>query len=181
MSAPKPPSGAAASQVSNSSSSNNSNPLASGGAMTPHQVSEVVKRWRRRREEMERLTERLGELRGEQRADDARIRGFMERHERQEIPTSVAGPDGRPRQTGTVWLSNPRAVPKPLTKSHLAEIMGTYERVDEVTREHLLKYIWEQREFGPEVVSVNYDEYCEDGSVQPRNKRKRGGAADAEL
>ena len=68
------------------------------------------------------------------------------------------GPDGRPRQTGTIWLSNARAAPKALTKTHLAEVLAGYDRVDEVTRAHLAAYIWDQREFGPEEGRVNFDE-----------------------
>lgn len=158
-----------------------------GGAPSLAQMGAVVRRWRARRAELARLLEQQSALRTEQRADDARIRAFMERHDRAELPTSAPGPDGRPRQTGTIWLSNARAAPKPITKTHLAEVLNGYDRIDEVTRVHLAAYIWDQREFGQEEVKVNFEEICdtadEDGGAAANKKRRRaathaGGGGD---
>jgi len=129
---------------------------AAGGAPTLAQMGAVVRRWRLRRAELARLLELQTALRAEQRADDARIRRFMEDNDRDQLPTSAPGPDGRPVHTGTIWLSNARAAPKPITKQHLTEVLAAYDRIDEVHRAHLAAYIWEQREFGPEEVKVNF-------------------------
>lgn len=171
-----------------SSTSDEAVTLVGGAPSTLAQMGVVVRRWRARRAELARLFEEQATLRAAQRTDDAAIRAFMERHERAELPTSAPGPDGRPRRTGTIWLSAPRSAPRPITKTHLSEVLESYGRLDEVARAHLAAYIWEHREFGPEEVKVNFDaEECDDDNdaaaattTEGRKRRRRGAAGGGE-
>jgi hypothetical protein len=150
----------------------------------PQEAALCVRRWRARQEAIRALNDQLNEARAAQREDEALLRAYLESSGRESLPLVQRGPDGQPVQIGRAVMHVPPRVPKPLTKRHLAEVIGDYDRVDEATRAHLLAYIWEQREFGPELVTIKFEavDPPSDGtasaSAAPGRKRARGGGSD---
>lgn len=142
------------------------NPLVEGGAMPHAEFHAVFRRWRKDRDQYRALLADVAQLRETMRKNEALLRGFLDARNVTEVPlfrrrTAASDPKV---PIGELRIKNLRPVPKPITKGHLENLLEDYDRIDEVTREHLKNYIWTHREFSPATVVLDFIDAEEEGN-----------------